>query len=198
MTDIFETYIGKISLLWLTLLSNCKWDSNVSHSIQSCTRNWYPLMISLPWNVIDITWNVLPFEFLRSFVSLVLNNTRGLLFRLLYHELSVNKHPLNLNLKILWWYDEGNIVKKAWWWSDGWTDRRNEPIHRASWPQLKNVVKSGPSCGHHTFVLLCSFMISRRSRVGLFDFRALYKILLMAFQMCSIRRLIQAMAVDLM
>ena len=84
-----------------------------------------PVMISFPWNVIDITWNVSPFEFLCSFVSLVLNNTRGLLFKLLYHVLWVNKHLLNLNLRILWWYDEGYKVKKAWW-SDGRTDGQAE------------------------------------------------------------------------
>ena len=139
MTDIFETYIGQISLFWLALLSNCKRDSNMSHSIPSCTRNWYPLMISLPWNAIDIMWNVSPFEFfyVRLFLWFWITR-RGLLFMLLYHVLWVNKHLLNLNLKIVWWYDEGNIVKKAWW-SDGWMDRRNEPIHRAAWPQLKNV-----------------------------------------------------------
>ena len=142
-----------------------------------------------------------PFEFLCSFVSLVLNNTQGLLFKLLYHVLWVNKHLLNLNLKILWWYDEGNIVKKAWW-SDGRTDGQTEWTYSQSClvAAKKCQVKSGPSCGQQTFVLLysLSFMISRRSRVGLFDFRALYKILLMAFHMCSIRRLIQAMAFDSM
>ena len=126
----------------------------------------------------------------------------GLLLKLLYHVLWVNKHLLNLNLKILWWYDEENKAKKAWW-SDGRTDGQTE---RTAWSQSclvaakKCQVKSGPSCGHQTFVLRCSlsFMISRRSRVELFDFRALYKILLMAFQMYSIRRLLQAMAFDSM
>ena len=36
-------------------------------------------------------------------------------------------------LKISWWYDDGNIVKKVWQ-----TDRRTEnTIHRAAWSQLK-------------------------------------------------------------
>ena len=44
-------------------------------------------------------------------------------------------------------------------------------------------VKYGPFSGLLSFVLLCSlsFMISRRSRVGLFDFRAVCKILVMVF-----------------
>ena len=43
--------------------------------------------------------------------------------------------------------------------------------------------KYGPFCGLLAFVLLCSlsFMISRRSRVGQFDFRAVYKILVLVF-----------------
>ena len=153
-----------------------------------------PVMISFPWNVIDITWNVSPFEFLCSFVSLVLNNTQGLLFKLLYHILWVNKHLLNLNLKILWW-------KRRDGQTDGRTDRRKWTYSQSCLVAAKKCqVKSGPSCGQQTFVLLysLSFMISRRSRVGLFDFRALYKILLMDFHMCSIRRLIQVMAFDSM
>ena len=44
-------------------------------------------------------------------------------------------------------------------------------------------VKFGHFCGLLTFVLLCSlsFMISRRSRVGLFNFRAVCKIVVMVF-----------------
>ena len=60
--------------------------------------------------------------------------------KLLYHVLWFNKRLLNLNLKILWWYDEGNIVKKAWW-SDGRMDGQTEWTYSQSclWSQLKNV-----------------------------------------------------------
>ena len=38
-------------------------------------------------------------------------------------------------LKILWWYDDGNIVKNVWQ-----TDRQTEwTIHRAAWSQLKTI-----------------------------------------------------------
>ena len=192
-----HTYRGRRMPMGVT--SN--WGHPQGHHARRPPTTPPPVMISFPWNVIDITWNVSPFEFLYSFVSLVLNNTRGLLFKLLYHVLWVNKHLLNLNLKILWWYDEGYIVKKAWW-SDGRTDGQAEWTYSQSClvAAKKCQVKSGPSCGQQTFVLLysLSFMISRPSRVGLFDFRALYKILLMDFHMCSIRRLIQVMAFDSM
>ena len=45
------------------------------------------------------------------------------------------------NLKISWWYDDGNIVKKAWQ-TDGQTDRQTDwTIHRAAWSQLKTLQK---------------------------------------------------------
>ena len=43
-------------------------------------------------------------------------------------------------LKISWWYDGGNIVKKVWQ-TDRQTDRRTEnTIHWAAWSQLKTII----------------------------------------------------------
>ena len=59
-------------------------------------------------------------------------------------------------LKISWWYDDGNIVKKVWQ-----TDRRTEnTMHRAPWSQLKtgnignmSAILSGVSdLSHYNFV----------------------------------------------
>ena len=45
--------------------------------------------------------------------------------------------PLVITLKISWWYDDGNIVKKVWR-TDRQTDGRTDwTIHRAAWSQLK-------------------------------------------------------------
>ena len=92
--------------------------------------------------------------------------------------------------------EKGVMVRRT----DGRTDGMNLFTELLVVEAKKCQVKSGHSCGHQTFVLLCSlsFMISRRSRVGLFDFRVLYRILLTTFQMCFIRRLIQALAFDSM
>ena len=81
--------------------------------------------------------------------------------------------------------EKGVMVRRT----DGRTDGMNLFTELLVVAAKKCQVKSGHSCGHQTFVLLCSlsFMISRRSRVGLFDFRALYRILLTTFQMCFIR-----------
>ena len=60
--------------------------------------------------------------------------------------------PWWLLLKISWWYDDGNIVKKVWRTdrrTDGQTDRQTEnTIHRAAWSQLKKPIPIH-------YVLLC-------------------------------------------
>ena len=58
-------------------------------------------------------------------------------------------------MKISWWYNDGNIVKKVWQ-TDGQKDRRTDrqtdwTIHRAAWSQLKTRSNSRQRWVHIAF-----------------------------------------------
>ena len=46
---------------------------------------------------------------------------------------------LVITLKISWWYDDGNILKKVWQTERRTNGRTENIIHRAAWSQLKNL-----------------------------------------------------------